>query len=68
MPSYTSPSVCLYASWQVIVTLFFDYNRSVRSMGRMVDKLDKDLEAIEEEGRLILMEEFTMLIFQGTVY
>ena len=31
----------------------------------MVDELETALEAIEEEGDLILKEEFMMLIFQG---
>ena len=33
-----------------------DYNLSVCSMGRMVDELDTSLEAIEEEGGLIMKE------------
>ena len=41
-----------------------DYNLSVRFMGRMVDELETALEAIEEEGDLILDEEFMILVFQ----
>ena len=34
-------------------------------MGRMVDELETTLEAVEEEGDLIMKEGFMMLIFQG---
>ena len=41
-----------------------DYNWSVRSIGIMVDALETVLEAIEEEGLIILNGEFMMGIFQ----
>ena len=37
-------------------------------MGRMVDDLETALEDIEEEGDLILKEEFMIIILQGTIY
>ena len=37
-------------------------------MGRIVDELETALEDIEEEGYLILKEEFRMLILQGIMY
>ena len=37
------------------------------SMGRMVEYLDTVLDDIEEEGGLILKEEFIMFIFQGKI-
>ena len=45
-----------------------DYNWSVRSIGRIVDELEMALEAIEEEGDLIIKEEFMMIIFHGIMY
>ena len=36
-------------------------------MGRMLDALDMELETIEEEGGLIMKEEFMTVIFQGKV-
>ena len=37
----------------------------MRSMGIIVDDLDTAIEATEEEGDLILKQEFMMLIFKG---
>ena len=40
-----------------------DYNRYVRSMGGMVDELETELDTIEEEGDLIMNNEFMMGTF-----
>ena len=37
-------------------------------MGRMIDELKREIEAIEEEGDLIMKEEFIMGIFQEIMY
>ena len=42
-----------------------DYKWYVRSIGRMVDELETALKAIEEEGDLIMNDEFIMGIFKG---
>ena len=39
----------------------------MRSMGRIVDELETVIEAIEEEGGIILKEVFMMIIFQGII-
>ena len=36
-------------------------------MGRIVDELEMALEAIEEEGGIIMNDEFMMGIFQGII-
>ena len=39
-----------------------DYNWSVRCLGRIFDESETALESIEEEGDLILKEEFIIII------
>ena len=59
-------TICLKTCWYAgNCHILSDYNWYVRSMEKMVDELETTIEAIEEDGVLIVNEGFMMVIFQG---
>ena len=62
-------TICLTTCWlEGNFQIIDDYNWFVRSMGRMVNELETELEDIKEDGDIIMKEGFMMLIFQGIMY
>ena len=62
-------TICLTTCWlEGNFQIIDDYNWFVRSMGRMVNELETELEYIKEDGGIIMKEGFMMLIFQGIMY
>ena len=62
-------TVCLTKLWLAgNCHIISNYKWYVRSMRRIVDELDLELESIEEEGVLIMNEEFMMGILKGIMH
>ena len=61
-------SICLPTRWLAGNShKLSDYDWSVRSMGQMIDLLEKALEEIEKDGTLIVNESFMMVIFNELI-